>query len=91
MKQIPVVTRRGDDQDVRYGISPVLSCGQRFNLEGKLVGEGKYHKKKIKYRLTIVMEASARFINVGGTSPFSPAASSAAASHSERTVPISCA
>ena len=37
------------------------------------------------------MEASARLMKVGATSPSCPAASSAAASHSERTVPTSCA
>jgi hypothetical protein len=41
-------------------------------------------------RLTILREASAKLIKVAGTSS-PPAASSAAPSHSERTVPTSCA
>lgn len=40
---------------------------------------------------TILIEASVMLMKVGMTSPSSPAASSWAASHSERTVPTSCA
>lgn len=39
----------------------------------------------------ILIEASVRLMNLGNTSPSSPAASSSAASHKERTVPTSCA
>lgn len=39
---------------------------------------------------TILIEASVKLINLGRTSPFSPAASSSAASHSDKTVPTSC-
>lgn len=39
----------------------------------------------------ILMEASVRLRNLGRTSPSSPAASSSAASHSDRTVPTSWA
>lgn len=41
--------------------------------------------------LTILMDASVRLMNLGRTSPSSPAASSSAASHSESTVPTSWA
>ena len=41
-------------------------------------------------KLTILIDASAKLIKVAGTSS-PPAASSAALSHSERTVPTSCA
>lgn len=38
---------------------------------------------------TILIEASVKLMNLGKTSPSSPAASSSAASHRERTVPTS--
>lgn len=38
-----------------------------------------------------MIDASVKFIKVGITSPSSPAASSWAASHRDRTVPTSCA
>lgn len=40
---------------------------------------------------TILIDASVRLINLGRTSPSSPAASSSAASQSDSTVPTSCA
>ena len=40
---------------------------------------------------TILIEASARLINVGATSPSWPAASSAEASHKDKIVPTSWA
>ena len=40
-------------------------------------------------KVTIFIEASAKLINVGATSPSCPAASRAAASHRDRTVPTS--
>lgn len=43
------------------------------------------------YVHTIVIEASVRLINFGRTSPSSPATSSSAASHRDKTVPTSCA
>lgn len=43
------------------------------------------------YRHTILMEASVRLMKVGTTSPSSPAASSCAASHNDKTVPTNCA
>lgn len=49
-----------------------------------VVGEGEG-----KRRITILIDASVRFMNLGSTSPSSPAASSSAASHNDRTVPTS--
>lgn len=40
---------------------------------------------------TILIEASVKFKNVGTTSSFSPAASNSAASHNDKTFPLSCA
>ncbi len=40
---------------------------------------------------TILIDASVRLMNLGSTSPSWPAASSSAASQSDKTVPTSCA
>ena len=44
---------------------------------------------KLSDRRTILIEASARLMNVGATSPSWPAASSADASHRDKMVPTS--
>lgn len=61
-----------------------------FFLARIMQSQGNKTKAKEKYGViyTILIEASARLMKVGATSPSGPAASSAAESHNERTVPI---
>lgn len=52
------------------------------------VGDAAFTKRQ---KRTILMEASVKLIKVGVTSSLSPAASSCAASHRDKTVPTSWA
>lgn len=63
-----------------------------YMLDEWVVGMGlKFGHSHDQGQRTILIEASVRLINFGRTSPSSPAASSSAASHNDKTVPTSCA
>ena len=86
MKEVSVLASCGNGEDVLERLDLCVACGKSFNLY--LVSTP--HLVWIE-RQTIFIDASAKLTKVGATSPSWPAASSAAASHNESTVPTSCA
>ena len=86
VEEVSILASCGDGEDVLQRLDFCVACRQCLDLS--LVS---MCCNVLVVLRTILIEASARLTNVGATSPSWPAASSAAASHRERTVPTSCA
>lgn len=95
VQQVAVATSCGNAQNVLERLLIAGASRQRLNLQRKVVLRSgpkiRLGQESAATIITILMDASVRLRNLGRTSPFSPAASSSAASHSDNTVPTSCA
>lgn len=87
MEEVAVVCSRGYAEDVLEGLCAGPVHGQRLNL----LPVSMVRRRLVIETSTILSDASAKLTKVGTTSPSSPAASSWEASHSDNTVPTSCA
>ena len=86
MEQITIFARCRKAEDILQGLDVLRLSREGFNLSE---GQRSARYPKPSTERTILIEASARLINVGATSPSWPAASSAEASHRDKIVPTS--
>lgn len=98
MQQVPILASGRKAENVLQRLLIAGSSGQRLDLQKRekkkkrmSVSRQSYQAEHVGGYLTTLSEASVRLMNLGRTSPSSPAASNSAASHKERTVPTSCA
>jgi len=87
MQEVPVLAGSGNGQNILERLHVLIPRRECLDLAWSVLliftSGGEY--------FTILIDASARLINVGATSPSWPALSSAAASQSDSTVPTSWA